>query len=279
MSRGTAGVLGVAMAAWLAACGERHDASGLVLRVDADAGTLTVSHDPIPEYMDAMVMPLAAAHGDELKDVRPGDRISFRLTVNDGATTIDRVAILSAAPADTGLLLTPAASTLVPIGETIPEFALTDQDGQTLSLRALRGKVVAVSFIYTRCPLPDYCPRVIANLSSLRNRFRSRLGVDLMLLTVTFDPTHDTPGRLKAYAESYKVDVPGWRFLTGPPEEIARVCALFGVESWPEDGLITHTLQTAVIDRDGRLAAAAEGKDFTPRQLGDLVASALGAGR
>lgn len=259
----------------LSACAERREARGLVLKVDGATAQVTVSHDAIPGYMDAMVMRLTASRPEELKDVRPGDTIAFRLTSDGERTRIGDIAILSAAPADAGIRQSPAVSTLVPIGGVVPDFTLTDQDGAPVSLHALRGKVVALGFVYTRCPLPDYCPRVITNQSALRNRFNPVLGKDLVLLTITFDPRHDTPERMKAFAASYGADVPGWRFLTGDLADIARVCALFGVEFWPEEGLITHTLQTAVVDREGRLTATAEGKDFSPRQLSDLVGETL----
>ena len=252
-------------------CADRHDVRGLVLKVDAGAGLVTVSHDPIPGYMDAMVMPFAASRPQELKDVRPGDRIQFRLNVRRNGTLIDRIKILSAATASEGV--PDGAPPAIAIGQPIPDFTLTDQDGAAVSLQSLRGTVVAVSFIYTRCPLPDYCPRVMTNLGALRDRFGDRLGKDVALLTITFDPQHDTPERMKEYARRYGADIPGWRLLTGSREEIARACSLFGVEYWPEEGMITHTLRTAVVDREGRLAATVEGKEHSTRQLGDLVAS------
>ena len=169
----------------------------------------------------------------------------------------------------------PAAPVLVKIGAPLPDFTLVDQRGASLSLASLRGKVVVVTFVYSRCPLPDYCPRMVQNLARVRERFKDRLGRDLALLTITFDPRYDTPEVLRSYAEHYAADVPGWHFLTGAPEAIERVCAAFGIEYWPDQGLITHTLQTAVLDREGRLAAAVEGKDYTPRQLADLVGSLL----
>ncbi|MEO6214276.1 MAG: SCO family protein [Vicinamibacterales bacterium] len=258
------------------ACADRHDVRGLVLKVDAAAGVMTVSHEAIPGYMDAMAMPFAAATGSELSAVRPGDRIRFRLNVRRGKTLIDRVEILSAAPTDSGLRQSPARPTLVAMGQPVPDFTLTDQDGALVSLSSMRGKVVAVSFIYTRCPLPDYCPRVMTNLGALRDQFPDRLGKDLALLTITFDPKYDTPEKLKEYAARYGADVPGWRLLTGSAGEIDRACAIFGVEFWPEEGMITHTLQTAVIDRHGRLVATVEGKEFSTRQLADLVGSAMG---
>jgi protein SCO1/2 len=263
------------LAAAGSACAVRHQARGLVLQVDPTAATVTVSHDAIPGYMDAMAMPFTAGDPASLDEVRPGDRIAFRLTVRNGRTTIDRVRILSAAPEDAGMRASPAAPSLVAIGQPVPDFTLTDHRGRRVSLSSLRGTVVALTFVYTRCPLPDYCPRMVANLRTVGDRFAARLGRDVTLLTVTFDPQYDTPETLASYARRYRADVPGWHFLTGPAEEIGRVCALFGVEFWPEEGLITHTLQTAVIDRAGTLVAAVEGKDYSGRQLGDLIELAL----
>ena len=252
-----------------AACADRHEVRGLVLRVDAASSTLTVSHEPIPGFMDAMVMPFTAARAAELADVRPGDRIQFRLSVARAGTTIDRVKILSAGPADAAAR--GDGPKAVAIGDLVPEISLVNQDAVPVTSSSLRGRVVVVSFIYTRCPLPDYCPRVMTNLASLRDRFRARLGTDLVLLAVTFDPQHDTPARLKDFAARYGAESPGWQLLTGPREETTRAASLLGVEFYPEEGMITHTLQTCVIGRDGRLAARAEGRDFSTRQLADLV--------
>lgn len=239
--------------------------------MDPSSSTVTVSHDAIPGYMDAMVMPLVARHPRELRGVRPGDVVEFRLRPKEGGTEIDRLKLLSAASADAGLTMTPAASALVKIGERVPDFTLTDQHGEAVRLEALRGQVLAITFIYSRCPLPDYCPRMVNNLAEVRNRYRSRLGRDLTLLTVTFDPKYDTPEVLRSFALRYGGNVPGWRFLSGSPEAIAAVCASFGIEYWPDQGLITHNLQTAVVDRDGILRASVEGRGFTGRQIADLV--------
>ena len=125
------------------------------------------------------------------------------------------------------------------------------------------------------CPgLQAFSPPGTGTLE-IGDRFRNQLGKDLRLLTITFDPKYDTPDKMKEYAERYEADLPGWRMLTGSAADIERVCSLFGVEFWPEEGMITHTLQTAVIDRQGRLVATVEGKEFSPRQLGDLVKSVV----
>jgi protein SCO1/2 len=267
----TAGLI----ALFVPACAARHESTGLVVGVDPASAEVTVSHEAIPGYMEAMVMPFTVADARDLRDLQPGDRIAFRIRVRSGRTHIDRLRVLSAAAVDAGLRASPAASTLVKVGGYVPDFTLTNQRGETVSLASLRGQVVAVTFIYTRCPLPDYCPRLLAALDAVRDRFPDRLGKDLAFLTVTFDPKHDTAAILTAYADRHGANVAGWHFLTGSTADIGRVCEMLGVEFWPDEGLITHTLRTAVIDRAGRLAATVEGRGYTGRQLSDLIARVL----
>jgi protein SCO1/2 len=258
-----------------AACASHHTGNGLVLRVDRPGATVTISHDALPGFMDAMVMPFDLKGQARQATLAPGDRVRFRLAVKKGQSWVDRVEVVSAAPVDAGLQQTPAAPVLVPVGSPMPDFRLTDQTGVPVALSALKGKVVAVTFIYSRCPLPDYCPRMIENFRAVRQRFAAQMATDLVLLTISFDPKYDTPEILTRYATSQRAGGPGWHFLTGDQASIERVCNAFGIQYWAEEGLITHTLQTAVIDREGNLAATVEGKDFTPQQLGDLVGAVL----
>jgi protein SCO1/2 len=261
-----------------AACASHHTTTGLVLRVDKPGSIVTISHDAFPGFMDAMAMPFDLKGSARRATLRPGDRVTFRLSMKGGHSWVDRVAVVSAAPVDAGLQNTPSVPVLVPVGAAMPDFELIDQDGRPIALSALKGKVVAVTFIYSRCPLPDYCPRMVENFRALRTRFAARMDRDLVFLTISFDPRYDTPDVLARYAASQRAGGAGWHFLTGDPAKIERVCNAFGIQYWAEEGLITHSLQTAVIDRDGRLAATVEGKDFTPAQLGDLVGAVLGSG-
>ena len=265
----------VAAAFTLAACATHHTTTGLVLKVDRLSATVTISHDAFPGYMDAMAMPFDLKGNARAARVNPGDRVKFRLSVKGGRSWVDRVEVVSAARVDAGLETTPAVPVLVPVGTTMPDFELTDHTGKAVALSALKGKVIAVTFIYSRCPLPDYCPRMVENFKAVRDRFAARMDRDLVFLTISFDPRYDTPEILAKYAASQRAGGPGWHFLTGDPAKIERVCNAFGIQYWAEEGLITHSLQTAVIDRDGRLAATVEGKDFTPAQLGDLVGAVL----
>ena len=265
----------VAFVFFCGGCARHYTTTGLVLKVDRPGATVTISHDAFPGFMDAMAMPFDLQGGARDVKVAAGDRVRLRLSVKGGRSWLDRLEVLSAAPVDAGLQQSPAVPVLVPVGAQIPDFDLVDQNGAGLSLASLKGKVVAVTFIYTRCPLPDYCPRMIENFRAIRSRFAAQMDRDLVLLTISFDPKYDTPQMLTAYAAANRAGGPGWHFLTGDGAKIERVCNAFGIQYWAEEGLITHSLQTAVIDRDGRLAATVEGKDFTPQQLGDLVGAVL----
>ena len=256
-------------------CAHHYTTTGLVLATDPHAATVTISHDAFPGFMDAMVMPFDVKGGARRETLTAGDRVRFRLAVKGPRSWIDRVEVISAAPVDAGLQQSPAVPVLVPVGSPLPDFELIDQANQRVALSALKGKVVAVTFIYTRCPLPDYCPRIVNNFRAIRDRFAARMDRDLVLLTISFDPKFDTPDTLARYARSERAGGPGWHFLTGDPASIERVCNAFGIQYWAEEGMITHSLQTAVIDRGGRLAATVEGKEFSPKQLGDLVEAVL----
>ena len=142
---------------------------------------------------------------------------------------------------------------------------------RTLRIADLRGKVVAIDFIYTRCPLPDVCPRLSANFAMLQRQFREQAGDSLLLLSVTVDPEFDTPAVLAEYARRWAAG-PGWRFLTG---DVAPLAAALGEIYWAEEGSIGHNSTTSIIGRDGRLAAQVEGSNYRPDQLAHLIARQL----
>jgi protein SCO1/2 len=252
----------------------RFDVSGVVLKYEK-SGELTVSHDAIPGYMDAMAMPFSLRHAEDAAGVAPGDRITFRLTVSDTGSHIDQIRVVSPARRDAGLTRSPVERVLVATGMPIPDFELLDQHGDRRSMHSFSGQVVVLTFIYTRCPLPDYCPRMMLNFREISQRLQERMGRDITLLTLTFDPRYDSTEVLARYAKFHRVSGPGWYLLTGDPGQIQKVTEAFGIEFWPEEGLFTHTLQTAVIDRRGRLFGTLEGRNYSVQQLADLVQSAL----
>jgi protein SCO1/2 len=219
--------------------------------------------------MEAMAMPFHAEESQDLSKLTPGSRIGFQLKVTHQTATIRHIRVEQIASSDVPL---PKPEGQVLIGETVPDFTLTDQAGRALTLSSLRGKLIAVDFIYTRCPLPNVCPMLSANFARLQKRF----GDKITLLSITLDPQYDTPQVLTDYAQRWRADSRKWHFLTGSADEIHKVAGHFGVIFWPEEGSITHTSSTAIIDATGRLAAVVEGSAFTSQQLIDLVQSLVG---
>lgn len=175
-------------------------------------------------------------------------------------------------------LLNPdARSQAVAQGQPVPDFVLKDQQGTPVAFSSLKGKVVAVTFGYIRCPNPTYCFRLASNLGQLQSRLKDRMGRDLVLLTVMLDPEHDQGRELADYAKVWTTQPANWHFLTGSVADVRRVAGFFGVEFWKDEGSVIHSLNTVVIDRQGRLAANLEGNAFSAQQLTDVVKSALQA--
>ncbi len=266
----------------------RYAASGLVVDVDRPHQTVVISHGRIPGYMDAMVMPfhfrppLPAA-------VQAGDEVDFTLAVDKTSSWVEQVRVVKFESAERDPLQASRLKLLesvmgksgsgrpstIAAGQAVPDFTLTDQSGVPVRLSQFVGKVVAIDFVYTRCPLPDYCFRMSNNFARLQKRFGPRLGGDLILLTVTFDPVHDTPEILAGYAKIWNADLRAWHFLTGAPADVQRVSSMFGAGAWTDEGLLTHSLHTALIGREGKLAANLEGNRYTAAQLGDLVETVI----
>jgi protein SCO1/2 len=243
-----------------------YSVDGIVIAVDPAARTMLVSHRAIAHYMPAMMMPFRAENAAELAALHPGARIAFLLSVTGGRSVARH--IRPSGEPDAALA---ARAEALPIGSFLPEFQLTDQHGRRLSTADLRGKVAAIDFIYTRCPLPDVCPRLSANFAMAQRHFRDVPGDSLLLISVTVDPDFDTPEVLADYARRWAAGE-GWRFLTG---DVAPLAAALGEIYWAEEGSIGHNSTTSIIGRDGRLAARVEGSNYRPDQLVHLIARQL----
>ncbi|HEX9112468.1 MAG TPA: SCO family protein [Terriglobales bacterium] len=270
--------------AWAA---QHYSASGLVLRVDHPSRTMIVSCDAIPGYMEAMAMPFSVLDSRELENLAPGTMIDFTLVVDKKSSRAENIKVrpfesFAQEPSQARRLtllqkIMEPSSAVVQLtpGRRVPDFSLTDQNQRSVSLHDFAGKVVALDFVYTRCPLPDYCYRFSNNFGRLQKRFAGRLGRDLVLLTLTFDPVHDQPEKLATYAQTWKANPEVWHFLTGSPDDVRRVCSWFGVEFWSDEALLTHTLHTVIIDRQGNLVTNMEGNQYTAEQLGDLLETTM----
>jgi protein SCO1/2 len=236
---------------------------GIVIAVDRAASTMLVSHRPIENYMGAMAMPFRVENTRQLEGLYPGVRIQFDLMVTKQGSLARNIRKTGEPDA-----LIPPPKETIKIGDPVPDFSLTSETGNHIRLADLRGKVVAVNFLYTRCPLPDVCPRLAANFATLQRHFADRMGADLVFLSVTVDPDFDTPAILAEYAKRWGAKNPGWRFLTG---DVTRIAASLGEVYWTDEGSIGHNSTTSIVDRNGRLAATVTGSTWRLDQLEQLL--------
>jgi|ERR1700722_1987054 protein SCO1/2 len=266
---------------------ESYSAEGIVLKVDKAHQTLTISCQAIPNFMDAMVMTFGVRGTEELNNIAAGVAVDFTLAIDGDSSYVDQIRVhryqsLEPDPLAAGRLkllsgiVDPSTQAkTIEIGQPVPNFTLLDQNHNRVSLSQFSGKVVALTFMYTHCPLPNFCYRISNNFGRIQKRFGDRMGHDVILLSVTFDPAHDTPEALAAYGNIWKADPRSWRFLTGPQSDVENLAHTLGMNYWPDEGVMSHSLHTVVIDRRGNLAANLEGNEFTADQLGDLLQSVL----
>lgn len=269
--------------------GRQYSATCMILTVDHTRQSFVASCQPIPGFMEAMSMPFNVRDPKELDGLVPGDIVDFTLRVDESSSYAEHVKLHPYVSAEQDPWLARQLKLLkslsnqksspkpLQIGSAVPNFTLTDQARRPVTFSQFAGKVVALNFIYTSCALPTYCFRMANNFGVVQRRLRDHLGRDLVLLTVTFDPQRDTPEVLAHYAQTWKADPQTWHFLTGPLSEVRRVTRMFGMDFFPDEGLMNHSLHTVVIDRQGRMIANIEGNQFTADQLVDLMRSVLEA--
>jgi protein SCO1/2 len=263
---------------------QQYTVTGMVLRVDPARRSFLVSHDAVPGLMAAMTMSFDVRDAKELNGVEPGAAVTFTLVAGQQSLRAERVRVVPYRSVEQDPLtarrlallrsLSSAPKPLLP-GQTVPDFTLTDQARQQVRLSQFRGKVVAVNFIYTSCALPQFCYRIANHFGVVQRRFQREAGREVVFLTITFDPVRDTPEKLAEYASQWNADPDIWHFLTGEAKTVQRVCNIFGVDFFPDEGLMNHSIRTAVIDRQGTLVANIEGNQYSAAQLGDLIGATL----
>jgi protein SCO1/2 len=246
--------------------------SGQILAVHSDRGEVTIRHDDIEGLMPAMTMTFPVAEAALIEGREPGDLVSGTLEVSESLGRIVALEKTGTAPLpDTSNSVLMAAE-LLAVGAAVPDAALIDQTDTRRSLSEWFGAPTLVTFIYTRCPLPNFCPLMDRNFALIQDRIAAdtTLAGRVRLISVTLDPDYDTPAVLSEHASTLGADPAVWTFLTGDRVTIDRVAARFGVGVMRDDGPegpVTHNLRTALIDSDGKLAKVYSGNEWTPDQV------------
>ncbi|MBD0371203.1 MAG: SCO family protein [Pyrinomonadaceae bacterium] len=261
----------------------RYDLQGKVVAVDKAEKRVSISHEEIKEYMDAMTMPFAVRKNDywALDVLKPGDKVTAVLVVDGGLTWIENIVITEESAGNTDAGAQPGAGEReAQPGDTLPNFSLINQDGKKIRLAEYRGRALLLTFIYTRCPLPDYCPLMSENFKALEKELKKdeALYARTHLLSISFDTAYDTPKVLKSYGGAYTENYTSekfthWEFATGTPEEIRDIAAFFGLRYYNESGQIVHGLRTAIITPEGKVYKVYRGNEWKPEEaLRDIQA-------
>jgi protein SCO1/2 len=240
---------------------------GQIIAVAPERREVTIKHHDIENFMPAMTMPFQVKDAALLDGKQPGDLVTATLEIGD--TTAHLSALNKTGHEEVAAETSTGPS--VREGEVVADAAFIDERGSPRRLSDLRGHRVAVTFIYTRCPIPDFCPLMNRHFAAVQDEVRQRSDLaDVRLLSVTLDPAYDTPPVLQAHARLFKADPKIWSFLTGDPEALATFAAQFGIYSEVDandPSQIVHSLRTAVIGADGRLVKNTSGNDWTPTEL------------
>lgn len=259
-----------------------YSLQGQVLELEPQRKLATIKHEDIKGFMPAMTMPYAVKDAKMLDGLSPGDLINATLTVDSSGVFLTAIRKVGTAP-----LEKPAASAateeasassgfeLLKIGDPAPDAAFVDQDGRKRDFGSFKGQTVVMTFIYTRCPMPTFCPLMDRHFASIQRTIEKDPALKRVhLVSVSFDPLTDTPPVLKKHAKELAADPARWTFLTGDRDDIDRFASRFGVsvaraENDQRD--ITHNLRTVIIDANGRLVKVYTGNEWTPEQvLADL---------
>jgi protein SCO1/2 len=250
-----------------------YEVRGIVRKVEADKHRAVIAHEAIPDYMDAMAMEFEVPGAEDMAALQPGATIAFRLSVTDTRSWVDQVRRIAepvSVPAEAPV------PDILAVGAQAPDCALVDQTGRAFHLRDFRGRVLAITFIFTRCPLPDFCPRMSEHFDAVQSALPADQ-TDWHLLSVSFDPAYDTPERLAAYATRYRANAARWTFATGDVDEVEKLGNAFGLRIFREGTELNHTLRTVVIDRQGRVQKIFTGNEWKPPDLIDEINRALAA--
>ncbi len=244
---------------------------GEVVGIDSTAMRIMIDHEEIPDYMMAMTMPFKIKNKELLNGLQIGDTVEGVLAVSRTESWLETFTIAgrgSAAP-DPEFVEGSLMSKVFKRGDVLGGFLLTNQDGKRVRFEDYRGKVLAITFIYSRCPLPDFCILMTNNFGKIQKGLSRESGLENKwhLMTISFDPAIDTPTVLKDYGKSYGADFKTWTFATDSMSTIYRLADGFGLTLADDDGLIAHNLRTILVNPEGKIDAVINGNEWKAEEI------------
>jgi len=258
-----------------------HRVTGVV-REKLSATSLLIAHDEIPGFMAPMTMAFDLAYPEEGAKLKAGDRVRFRLQRDGENWVVDRFELLGRETPPTPA--SAAAVARVRAGDAMPPVALRDELDRCLTLETLRGCYTLATFIFTRCPVPEFCPAMALKFAAIQSRIENEESVGsgapgLRLLSITLDPEFDRPAQLAAYGKGVGANPAIWNFATGTSDEIAMLARRFSVFTERKGVLLDHTLCTALIGPDGRILEIWRGNGWKVDEVFSLLNAPPGHAR
>jgi protein SCO1 len=266
----------------LAASGEGvkfYSAHGMVQQIAADRHTVTIHHQSIPGYMMEMTMDFSVKDTNELSGISAGDEINFTLAVGDTNSWVTRLQLVAhhVAAVTNNTFVFHDDSGELGVGDPLPDGLLMTEDGREAHFSDFRGQAVAFTFFFTRCPLPDFCPRMNRNFAEARRLLLSNPNAptNWQFLSISFDPDFDRPAVLASYAGLYRGDdTRHWLFAAASTNTLADLAPRLDLMVMHQGPNISHNLRTVVLDTQGRIARQFDGNSWTPEQLADALSQA-----
>jgi protein SCO1/2 len=255
---------------------KRFDLKGKVMAVEPEKHLVTVSHDDIVGYMPAMTMPFTVRNESDLQFLAPDDQITATLVVDGSHLWLEGL-IITRQSANTSAM---PGVTMAKEGDEVPNFTLRNQDNREINIQNYRGRTLLLTFIYTRCPVPDYCTLMSNNFAQIDRALSEDAGLyaKTHLLSISIDPSYDTPQVLRSYGaahtERYQNETfAHWEFAGGTTEQVKKIAGYFGLTYFPEQDQIIHALRTVIINPDGKVAKIYTGNDWKPEEVVDAMKS------
>ena len=232
-------------------------AKGVVEEIKPAEKIAVIKHEAVSNYMDAMTMPFKVKTQTELAGFQRGDKITFQLHVTETESWVDQIVKIGTAPLEENKVSKPQVveTPTVRLGNPLPDYKFTNELGQAVSLNDFHGQALAITFFYTRCPLPDFCPRLSKNFQEASQKLKAMTNapVNWHFLSISFDTEFDSPSMLKNYGEYYQYDPAHWSFLTGPSDKIAELAQGCGASYEFDNGTFNHNFRTLIVDTTGHL--------------------------